>query len=47
MVVRGGGWGGLGHYSLNIYLRTTYRYPIPPEGKFDDLGFRCAKDVEK
>ena len=47
MVVRGGGWGGLGHYSLNIYLRTTYRYPIPPEGKFDDLGFRCAKDVKK
>lgn len=45
-VVRGGSWGGLGHYSLNIYLRTTYRFPVNPEEKYEDLGFRCAKDVE-
>ena len=46
MTVRGGSWGGLGHYSLNIYLRTTYRFPVPPAAKFEDLGFRCARDVE-
>ena len=44
-VVRGGSWGGLGHYSLVIYLRTTYRFPVNPEGKYEDLGFRCAKDI--
>lgn len=45
-VVRGGSWGGLGHYSLVIYLRTTYRFPVNPEGKYEDLGFRCVKDTE-
>lgn len=46
MTVRGGSWGGVGHYSLNVYLRTTYRFPAPPTGKFEDVGFRCAKDIE-
>lgn len=44
-VVRGGSWGGLGHYSLLIYLRTTYRFPVNPESRFEDLGFRCARDA--
>lgn len=46
MAVRGGSWGGVGHYSLIEYLRTTYRFPVNPEEKYEDLGFRCVKDVE-
>lgn len=46
MAVRGGSWGGVGHYSLMEYLRTTYRFPVNPEEKYEDLGFRCVKDVE-
>jgi len=42
-VVRGGGWGGMGHYSLQVYLRTSFRNMAPPDGRFNDLGFRCAK----
>lgn len=42
-VVRGGGWGGVGHYSLQIYVRTSYRNVAPPDRGFDDLGFRCAR----
>lgn len=42
-VVRGGGWGGMGHYSLQFYLRTSFRNTAPPDGRFNDLGFRCAK----
>ncbi len=42
-VVRGGGWGGIGHYSLSVYLRTSYRNIAPPNGRYNDVGFRCAK----
>ncbi|MBI5328565.1 MAG: SUMF1/EgtB/PvdO family nonheme iron enzyme [Deltaproteobacteria bacterium] len=42
-VVRGGGWGGMGHYSLQVYVRTAYRNIAPPDGRFNDVGFRCAK----
>ncbi|MBE7413703.1 MAG: SUMF1/EgtB/PvdO family nonheme iron enzyme [Deltaproteobacteria bacterium] len=41
-VVRGGGWGGMGHYSLQVYVRAAFRNAAPPQGRFDDLGFRCA-----
>lgn len=41
-VVRGGGWGGMGHYSLSVYVRAPFRNAAPPEGRFDDVGFRCA-----
>lgn len=41
-VVRGGGWGGMGHYTLQVYVRAAYRNTAPPEGMFNDLGFRCA-----
>src|SRR3972149_2682143 len=42
-VTRGGGWGGMGHYSLQVYLRTSHRNTAPPDGRFNDVGFRCAK----
>lgn len=41
-VVRGGGWGGLGHYGSEVYVRTAYRNYAPPGGTYDDVGFRCA-----
>ncbi len=43
-VVRGGGWGGIGHYSLQVFVSTSYRNMFSPEERFNDLGFRCAKD---
>jgi len=45
-VVRGGGWGGLGHYVINHFYRTAYRFNLKPNFTFVDLGFRCAKDAE-
>lgn len=42
-VVRGGGWGGMGHYSLQVYLRTAFRNSAPPNGRYNDVGIRCAK----
>ncbi len=44
-VVRGGGWGGVGHYALRHFYRTAYRFYLAPESRFNDLGFRCAKDA--
>lgn len=41
--VRGGGWGGMGHYALQVYVRAAFRNAAPPEGRYDDVGFRCAK----
>lgn len=43
-VVRGGGWGGVGHYALSHFYRTAYRFYLAPDSTFVDLGFRCAKD---
>ncbi|MCF6325558.1 MAG: formylglycine-generating enzyme family protein [Gammaproteobacteria bacterium] len=43
-VVRGGGWGGMGHYAINHFNRTSYRFYLRPESTFPDLGFRCAKN---
>ncbi len=45
-VVRGGGWGGVGHYALKHFYRAAYRFYLAPESRFNDLGFRCAKDAE-
>ncbi len=45
-VVRGGGWGGLGHYSISHFFRGAYRFYLDPESAFVDLGFRCAKDAD-
>lgn len=44
-VVRGAGWsGGEGHYALQLFQRGAYRGDLPPEGAYDDVGFRCAAD---
>lgn len=45
-VVRGGGWGGLGHYVISHFYRSAYRFYLAPDARYDDLGFRCAKDVD-
>lgn len=45
-VVRGGGWGGLGHYVISHFYRAAYRFNLQPNYTFVDLGFRCAKDAE-
>ncbi len=42
-VLRGGGWGGIGHYTLAIYYRSAYRFFADPRIFFNDVGFRCAK----
>lgn len=41
-VIRGGGWGGMGHYTLQVYVRSAFRNTTAPEGRFNDVGFRCA-----
>ena len=46
-VVRGGGWGGLGHYALSQFYRTAYRLYMQPGSQFIDVGFRCAKDAAR
>lgn len=43
-VMRGGSWGGVGHYNLSYYIRAACRKYAKPEGRFNDVGFRCAKD---
>ena len=42
--VRGGGWGGIGHYVIGHFYRGAYRFYLAPHSSFSDLGFRCAKD---
>ena len=44
-VVRGAGWSGDGHYALHLFQRGAYRFNLPPDSQFDDLGFRCARDA--
>lgn len=44
-VIRGGGWGGMGHYAINHFNRASYRFYLRPESAFPDLGLRCAKDA--
>ncbi|MBK8162128.1 MAG: SUMF1/EgtB/PvdO family nonheme iron enzyme [Gammaproteobacteria bacterium] len=45
-VVRGGGWGGVGHYVISHFYRAAYRFYLAPDSRFDDLGFRCAGDKQ-
>jgi formylglycine-generating enzyme required for sulfatase activity len=45
-VLRGSSWGGMGHYAIPYFYRTSYRFYINPEGAFPDAGFRCAKDLK-
>ena len=44
-VVRGGGWGGIGHYAVPYFYRTSFRDYEQPARAFNDIGFRCAKDA--
>jgi formylglycine-generating enzyme required for sulfatase activity len=44
-VIRGGGWGGVGHYTLEQFYRAAYRFYIDPSIGFNDAGFRCAKPL--
>ncbi len=42
-VVRGVGWSsGTAHYSLRYFQRAAYRFDLPPDMNFGDVGFRCA-----
>jgi len=44
-IVRGAGWGGgEGHYALKLFQRGAYRWYLPPQGTYNDVGFRCAAD---
>jgi len=45
-VVRGGGWGGDGHYAISHLYRSAYRFYLRPKSTFVDLGFRCAKNAD-
>ena len=45
-VLRGAGWGREGHYAMHQFQRAAYRFYLSPESKFNDLGFRCAKEME-
>jgi len=42
-VVRGGGWGGMGHYTMQVYVTTPFRSIAPPDGAYNDVGFRCVR----
>lgn len=42
-VVRGGGWGGMGHYNLALYYTVSHREKGKPLEGYQDVGFRCVK----
>jgi len=44
-VVRGGSWGGVGHYNLPYHSRTATRGSLDPRIQLVDVGFRCARSV--
>lgn len=41
-ILRGGSWGGIGHYNFEFFYRTPFRNYEKPEKFLDDVGFRCA-----
>ncbi len=43
-VARGAGWGGSGHYALQLFQRGAYRMNLDPDMTYNDVGFRCAKE---
>ncbi|MFQ5872241.1 MAG: formylglycine-generating enzyme family protein [Dehalococcoidia bacterium] len=45
-VIRGGSWGGVGHYNLSYYVRTAYRAFGNPAKGYNDIGFRCAMSAK-
>ncbi len=46
-VARGGGWSGMGHYALPLYYRAAYRGNLLPQKRYNDVGFRCARDAKE
>lgn len=46
-VTRGGSFQDMGHYELEIFSTTTFRYFNKPEEWAGDTGFRCAKDANE
>ncbi|MBL1274809.1 MAG: SUMF1/EgtB/PvdO family nonheme iron enzyme [Ectothiorhodospiraceae bacterium] len=44
-VIRGGG-GGVGHYSFSFFFRSAMRANSLPNAQSEDVGFRCAWDIE-
>lgn len=42
-VIRGGSWGGVGHYNISFYARCAYRSFSDPNLFYNDAGFRCAQ----
>lgn len=45
-VVRGGSWGGVGHYQLPYLSRSAIRGHLDPRVRLIDIGFRCARSAE-
>jgi formylglycine-generating enzyme required for sulfatase activity len=45
-VVRGDSWGEGGHYYLPHFSRASFRLNVPPEERYEFIGFRCAKDAK-
>ena len=45
-VARGGSFQDMGHYELEIFSTTTFRYYNKPDEWGGDTGFRCAKDAQ-
>ena len=50
-VLRGASWSGIGHFSPDAQLailahnaRGSFRLYADPDGRLNDVGFRCAKD---
>ena len=44
-VLRGGSYGGSGHYHLPVFYRGAFRSFADPVQTFPDVGFRCAKTL--
>ncbi len=45
-VSRGGSFQDMGHYELEIFSSSTFRYYNYPDDWAGDTGFRCVKDVK-
>jgi formylglycine-generating enzyme required for sulfatase activity len=52
-VLRGSSWAGVGHFppeALHAILahnaRGSFRFGADPNGRLNDVGFRCARDAE-
>lgn len=42
-ILRGSGWGGIGHYAIPYFYRSAHRFYTDPAGQYPDAGFRCTK----